>query len=228
MFISIIIPTLNEENYIGDLLNYLGDHQENHQFEVIVVDGGSSDQTNDILSDFENIRVLHSKRKSRAHQMNEGAKIAKGDVLYFVHADTQLVDTFVDDIILSIKSGDKSGCYRFKFSEVKNPLLHINGFFTRFSFKWCRGGDQTLYITKECFEDMGGFNEEFVIMEDYDLLDRLSDPLRIIPKSVKVSARKYEKNSYLKVQLTNMKAMKMYRRGERPELIKEYYLKKLK
>ncbi len=64
-------------------------------------------------------------------------------------------------------------------------------------------------------------------MEDYDLLDRLEEPLYIIPKSVKVSPRKYEKNSYMKVQLTNMKAMKMYKRGEKPEVIKEYYLKEL-
>lgn len=226
MFISVIIPTLNEEAYIGKLLSFLTQHSQKEEFEVIVVDGCSQDKTAQILKSFE-VKVITTKKCSRAHQMNEGAKAAKGDILYFVHADIQLLESFVDDIQKSVRKGHKSGCYRFKFDQAKNPLLRINGFFTRFPFKWCRGGDQTLYITKECFEKIGGFNEEFVIMEDYDLLDRLEEPLYIIPKSVKVSPRKYEKNSYVKVQLTNMKAMKMYKRGEKPEVIKEYYLKEL-
>lgn len=227
MFISIVIPTLNEESNIGSLINFLTTHSQKRSFEVIVVDGGSTDSTLEILSTF-NVQVIHTKKTSRAHQMNEGAKVALGDILYFVHADIQLVESFVDDIFQAVKAGFKSGCYRFKFAEAKNPLLHINGFFTRFPFTWCRGGDQTLYITKDYFKEIGCFNEEFVIMEDYDLLDRLKEPLKIISKSVKVSARKYNRNSYLKVQLTNMKAMKMYKSGEDPSVIKEFYLRELK
>lgn len=226
MFISVIIPVLNEENHIGKLLSFLDEHPQKNQFEVILVDGGSLDNTLSIINTH-NVLVVQTKQSSRAHQMNEGVKVAKGDILYFVHADIEIVDSFVDDITASIKSGVKSGCYRFKFARTKNPLLHINGFFTRFPFKWCRGGDQTLYLTRKCFNELGGFNEAYVIMEDYDLLDRLTEPLKIIPKSVKVSARKYDKNSYMKVQLTNMKAMKMYRRGVKPTVIKEFYLREL-
>jgi len=229
VFISIIIPTLNEEKCIRDLLQFLTNHPDSSQFEVIVADGGSTDQTMTVARSF-GLEVVMARTASRAHQMNEGAKVSKGEVLYFVHADIQLVDTFIDDIQHAIASGLQSGCYRFKFFNPPNPLLHINGFFTRFPFKWCRGGDQTLFITKDAFDEIGGFDEQFVIMEDYEILDRMEEnnvPFKVLPKSVKVSARKYHENSYLKVQMVNLKAMKMYRRGESPKRIKEFYYRSL-
>lgn len=229
MFISIIIPTLNEENYIGTLLDFLSTHPQNDQYEVIVVDGGSSDTTVEKVSKH-SCKLIVTSIQSRAHQMNAGANSAKGDVLYFVHADTKLISSFVSDIQESVGQGFKSGCYRFKFNAPKNPLLHVNGFFTRFPFMWCRGGDQTLFISKTDFEKVGGFDERFVIMEDYDLLERIQArgiSFKVIPKSVKVSARKYNRNSYMKVQLTNLKAMKMYKRKVDPNIIKEYYLNAL-
>ncbi|MEO9869626.1 TIGR04283 family arsenosugar biosynthesis glycosyltransferase [Ekhidna sp.] len=225
MFISIIIPTLNEEQQIGSLLKFLSNHPDKNEFEVIIVDGGSTDKTRTLVSQFP-VKVESSKECSRACQMNLGAKHAKGNILYFVHADVQLVDSFVYDIKESVNQGYGSGCYRFKFDNPPNPLLHVNGFFTRFPFKWCRGGDQTLFVTKECFEKLGGFDEEYVIMEDYDFLDRMEEvsvSFKIIPKSVKVSARKYENNSYFKVQKANYKAMKMYKSGEMPAEIKKFY-----
>lgn len=229
MLISIIIPTLNEEECISSLLRFLVNHPDRAQFEIIVVDGGSTDKTLGVVQSF-GLEAYQTMVASRAHQMNEGARKANGDMLYFVHADTQLLTSFAKDIFQAISSGFQSGCYRFRFLNPKNPLLHINGFFTRFPFKWCRGGDQTLFITREAFNRVGGFDERFVIMEDYDMLDRLQESrisFTVLPKSVKVSARKYDKNSYLKVQLANLKAMKMYRRGESPKLIKEFYYQAL-
>ncbi|SNS75702.1 transferase 2, rSAM/selenodomain-associated [Ekhidna lutea] len=229
MFVSIIIPTLNEEQYIGSLLDFLSKHQAGDRFEVIVVDGGSSDGTLGIVKERQ-IHHITASPPSRAHQMNEGAKLAKGDILYFVHADTKLLPTFIDDIQDAVNQGFNSGCYRFKFDSPQNILLHINGFFTRFPFTWCRGGDQTLFITRNAFETLGGFDEHYVIMEDYDLLERIAEAeisFKVLPKSVKVSPRKYQKNSYLKVQLTNLKAMKMYKRGVEPMEIRKFYTEEL-
>lgn len=227
--ISIIIPTLNEENHIGDLLQFLTQHPQNDMFEIIVVDGHSGDKTVEIVKTF-NTALYFSNPCSRALQMNDGAAHAKGDILYFVHADVHLIPSFVDDIFQSVGQGFDSGCFRFKFDRPTNPLLHINSFFTRFPFRWCRGGDQTLFITRKAFDRVDGFNERYVIMEDYELLDRLGEAnisFQVIPKSIKVSARKYEKNSYLKVQTANLKAMKMYKKGTNPEHIKEFYAQAL-
>lgn len=231
MFISIIIPTLNEEGCIGRLLDQLNRHPDKDNFETIVVDGGSTDRTKDMINSFHSeITLIETETASRSHQMNEGARLAKGEILYFVHADVQLVDSFIDDIKSQIAAGIKSGCYRFKFDNPKNPLLHINGFFTRFPFQWCRGGDQTLFIVKDVFDKIGGFDERFVIMEDYNILDRLAKQnisFKVIPKSIKVSSRKYDENTYLKVQWINFKAMKMYKRGDDPEKIRDYYCQAL-
>lgn len=229
MFISVIIPTLNEESYIGDLLDFLTKHPQKNQFEVIVVDGQSDDQTAEIVKSY-NVALHFANASSRALQMNTGAKHAVGDIFYFVHADVQLVSSFVDDILKAEEQGFNSGCFRFRFVKPSNPLLYINGFFTRFPFEWCRGGDQTLFITREAFDRVDGFDESYVIMEDYDLLSRLkknSVPFKIIPKSVQVSSRKYEANSYLKVQMANLKAMKMYRKGFNPKEIKDFYMQAL-
>ena len=225
MFLSIIIPTLNEEDRIESLLSFFENHPKRDRFEVIVVDGQSIDRTQSIVQ-ARKCTSFTVNTCSRAIQMNAGAAKALGDVLYFVHADVQLLQSFVDDIEQKIKEGVESGCYRYKFSNFRNPLLHINGFFTRFPYHWCRGGDQTLFIKKSVFDQLSGFNEQYVIMEDYEFLDRMKSAnvsFKVIPKSIRVSARKYEKNSYLKVQLANLKAMRMYRNGIEPQGIKDFY-----
>ena len=223
--ISVIIPTLNEQEHIGSLLSFLNQCDQKDRFEVIVVDGGSEDNTAAIVKEH-NVTFLSSESCSRACQMNLGASQASGDIFYFIHADTLPVKSLVSDLQYAVEKGHQSGCYRFKFQDPPNPLLHINGFFTRFPFKWCRGGDQTFFITREAFQKLEGFDESYVIMEDYEILDRLdamNTSFKIIPKSVRVSARKYFKNSYLKVQRANFNAMKMYRSGSSPEQIKKVY-----
>ncbi|GAB4245654.1 MAG: TIGR04283 family arsenosugar biosynthesis glycosyltransferase [Ekhidna sp.] len=228
MRISIIIPTLNEETNIERLLRFLCKHPANDQYEVIVVDGGSSDHTVEAASKYP-VKMVETQTASRAFQMNRGAEQASGEVLYFVHADVQLPESFVADIEASLRDGFDAGCYRFRFIDKPSILLHINDFFTRFPFKWCRGGDQTLFITKELFENVGGFHEDYVIMEDYDMLDRIfkQASFKVLPKSVGVSSRKYRNNGYLKVQLANLKAMRMYKKGKAPVDIKNYYRKAL-
>lgn len=222
--LSIIVPTLNEGEYLTDLLSFLSSNPAKDQYEVLVVDGGSSDNTVEIAEQF-NVKLLVSDKSCRATQMNLGAKNAVGETLYFVHADIGLVPSFVSDIKLALRQGYLSGCYSGKFVGPAHPLLKVNAWFTKFSFSWCRGGDQTLFITKEHFDELGGYNEDFVIMEDYELLDKLlqKKSFKVIKKDISISARKYKYNSYLKVQLVNLKAMNMYKRGESTQKIKDYY-----
>ena len=104
MQISIIIPTLNEESNIQELLSQLTRIQDDRIAEIIVADGGSSDSTAEMASKFP-IKLLKLSQKSRAHQMNEGAKVSKVDTLYFIHADTRPPISFVDDINNAIQEG---------------------------------------------------------------------------------------------------------------------------
>ncbi len=211
MKISIIIPVLNEEEALPKLLKYLTSLVQSTA-EIIVVDGGSTDDTLEKIVDFP-IQLLHSKA-GRAVQMNTGAAAATGDVLYFLHSDTIPPDTFLEDIPEAIKEGHDSGCYRLGFNS-NAFLLKINTYCTRFRFLWCRGGDQSLFIKKELFEKLGGFPKGYIIMEEYFLIEKLlkNHHYKIIPKRIIASSRKYEKNNYLKVQLANLIIFNMNRLG---------------
>ncbi|MFY0684333.1 MAG: TIGR04283 family arsenosugar biosynthesis glycosyltransferase [Balneola sp.] len=215
MALSIIIPTYNEANSILDLLQHLNSSiNSTEEVEILVVDGGSSDGTVKLVRDA-GCNYVISKRKGRAAQMNTGAKRASGDILYFVHADTRPPSFFINDIEQALEEGFKSGCYRYQFDSYPNPLLKINAYCTRFDRIMCRGGDQTLFITKVLFEELGGFREDFLIMEDYDLIQKIQkySSFKIMQKNAIVSSRKYDDNGYFRVQIANLTIFMMYFAG---------------
>lgn len=213
MTVSVIIPTLNEAAHIGPLVRHLITNGNEALLEVIVVDGGSSDKTLAIAAAAGAIAVKSPKR-GRSAQMNYGAERAQGNLLYFVHADTLPPGSYLDDIGEALNENYQLGCFRFRF-DSNRPLLQLNSWFTRFDLLWCRGGDQSLFILREVFRELEGFSDEHIIMEEYDLIVRARRkyPFRIIPKNILVSARKYENNSYIRVQLANFIAFNMYRWG---------------
>ncbi|MEO6190480.1 MAG: TIGR04283 family arsenosugar biosynthesis glycosyltransferase [Saprospiraceae bacterium] len=211
--ISIIIPTLNEEEQLMQLLPYLKNCCIETVTEIIIVDGGSTDNTLNIANQYD-LNVLHSNQKCRATQMNLGALEAQYDILYFIHADSRPPLTFPKDIHNAIQVGYEMGRYRTKFDK-SNFLLKINAFFTRFDWFICYGGDQTLFICKSLFEKINGYNEKFLQMEEYDLVTRAKElaSYRIIPKDAIVSSRKYNHNSWLRVQLANTRVLRLYKKG---------------
>lgn len=218
MKISIIIPTYNEAENIGALLQLIKQADGSKHIETIVVDGGSTDNTIKIASEAGADVVVLAPQRGRANQMNYGASLAKYEVLYFVHADTSIHKDYYADIHLALQEGYAMGCYRYVF-DSKSWLLKINAFFTRFKFIWCRGGDQTLFVTQKTFKALGGY-KPMKIMEEYDFIQRAWDagyPFKIIPKNIVVSARKYETNSYLRVQWANFRVMQGWRTGKKTD-----------
>jgi glycosyltransferase involved in cell wall biosynthesis len=225
--ISVIIPTFNEADSIMPSLHRLN----GGDIEVILADSPDSYDNLEKLAVNANCHYLKTQKSGRNHQMNEGAEIAKGDVLYFVHADVLVHPDFISDIKNAISQGADLGCYRYVFDQYTHPLLYINSFFTRFPMIWCRGGDQTLFIKKSVFETLNGFCKEQHIMEDYDILLRSKGKynFQIIPKNVIVSSRKYIKNGYYAVQKANLIVMRKYLRKEaKPVELQKLYKKLLK
>lgn len=213
MKISIIIPTLNEAVNIKRLVEYLLVNGAETISEILVVDAGSTDDTQR-LADKSGATVCTAPQKGRAVQMNFGASKAKGELLYFVHADTLPPKDYVQHIQIAIKSGYPIGCFQYRFDSDK-WLLKINAWFTRLDRPWCRGGDQSLYISKDNFNMLGGFREDYTIMEDFEFIERARQQLKfkIMPAKMIVSARKYDTNSYLRVQVANLIVFNMYRFG---------------
>lgn len=227
MKISIIIPTLNEADNLPKLLKFLKTNPYNN-IEIIIVDAASTDNTLEIAKKFEDVEIISQNKRNRAVQMNLGAKAATGDLLYFVHADVLPPEDFAKDIIEAINAGSELGCYRFTFDK-KSVMLRFNAWWTRFNFMFCRGGDQTLFVTPSVFEELNRFNESYVIMEDFDFIKRARKKYRfkILPKSVVVSARKYNNNGYFKVNRVNLYSYWRFQFGVSPKKIKSFYQRSL-
>ncbi|MEO6488816.1 MAG: TIGR04283 family arsenosugar biosynthesis glycosyltransferase [Ferruginibacter sp.] len=225
--ISVIIPTYNEETFIGWLVHYLQTYGGDYIAEIIVSDGGSRDETI-LLAEKAGAIAITSPLKSRAAQMNFAASKATGNILYFIHADCIPPVTFATDIIYAVKAGYGVGRYRTKF--ISNAfLLKVNAFFTRFDLFICYGGDQTLFLTSKLFTQLKGFDVSKVIMEDYDITSRAKEqsPYKIFSKAVLVSARKYKLGGWLQVQLANFTAVRSYKKGLPSEQIASTYRKTL-
>lgn len=222
--ISIIIPTLNESGNIRELIRFLMDHGGSYIKEIIVSDGGSTDNTV-LLAKEAGAVVVISLVKGRAGQMNSGAAQASGDIFYFVHADTFPPVSFARDIQEAVEAGYAFGRYRTKFDSPKKILL-FNAWFTRFDLFICYGGDQTLFIQKALFQKIQGFNSQMRIMEDYDIVVRAKEQkarYKIFKKAALVSARKYETNSWIQVQWANYTIIRMYKKGAgQDEMVNTY------
>lgn len=213
MRVSIIIPTYNEAENMEAIIPYLFSIQQKSVVEIIVSDAGSTDNTVEIAKK-NGVVTLISPIKGRAGQMNYATKFATGDILYFVHADSRPPLSFYTDIKAALAKGYNCGCYRSQF-DSKSILLKVNAFFTRFDVLFCRGGDQTIFVTKELFEKVGPYKNEMLIMEDYDFLARIrkQGKFKLFNKATVFSARKYDENSWLSVQKANLAIVRMYKKG---------------
>lgn len=228
MNLSIIIPVLNEADNLNELLPLFQNEIQEGFLEVIVVDGGSTDGTKKAVEEM-GFRFLECGTPSRAIQMNMGAKIAKGDVFYFVHADVRILHTFFEDIRSCVSKGFQAGCYAYDFDSTKK-ILRINSWFTQFNGLLSGGGDQTLFIRKDVFWDLGGFDEKYCLMEDFEIVRRIKKKynFRVIPKRILVSARKYDTNSWLRVQIANLLVFGLFLLHYSPSNLRALYSKMLK
>jgi rSAM/selenodomain-associated transferase 2 len=222
--ISIIIPVFNEVKSISALLLHL----ENNIFqkdliEIIVVDGNSTDRSPEKIKTNTNVQLIHSE-KGRAKQMNAGAKAATGNILYFLHCDSFPPFNFDRIINTTVQKGNLAGCFRLKF-DYSHPILMVLQWFTRFNHISCRGGDQSLFITKNLFEEINGFNDQFIIYEDNEIISRLYDKkqFKVIPEYIITSARRYRKNGVWRLQF-HFGIIHLKRRlGHSAESMLQYY-----
>ena len=199
--ISIIIPTKNEATQLPVLLHYLNEVSgKEHIAEIIVSDGMSNDDTVHIANLY-GAKVVVSEQARRGKQMNAGAKIATGNILYFLHADSMPPLDFIEDILDKIDAGYVAGCYRLRF-DYNHWFLKANAWFTRFNVNAVRFGDQSLFIRKSVFETIVGFREDLIIMEDQEIIHRIRTKGRfaVIAGYVTTSARKYRVNGIYRMQ----------------------------
>ncbi|MEM8484086.1 MAG: TIGR04283 family arsenosugar biosynthesis glycosyltransferase [Bacteroidota bacterium] len=218
MLITIVIPTLNEAACIRRTLSEL--QSLTPPFELIVVDGGSVDDTAAIAHPF--ARVVQADR-GRAVQMNAGAAVASGDVLLFLHADTVLPANALDLIRGAAENNISAGNFRLKF-DASSPLLGLYSFFTRFRVSQFSFGDRGLFVTKTHFEETGGF-APIPIFEDLDLARRLqkNGPFAYLDAYATTSARRFRQHGALRQQLRNAYLWTRYLLGTSPKQLAHLY-----
>lgn len=231
--ISIIIPVFNESETITLLLRHISENaSEKNISEIIVVDGGSNDGTVAKVFRYsetsdQNIQLITS-QKGRSVQMNAGAQVAAGKILYFLHADSFPPKNFDTQIISEVTKGNKAGCFRMKFDN-DHPLLKFSQWFTRLNFTFCRGGDQSLFISKSIFVKLGRFNESYIVYEDCEFINRIyaQFTFTIIPDYVITSSRKYEIVGAWKLQYHFAVIHLKNKFGASPERLYQYYRKNI-
>lgn len=198
--ISIIIPTCNEAEQIATTITETKAASGNNAIEIIVADAGSADETVAIAKAY-SATTLISDKKGRAAQMNRGAAIAKGELLYFLHADSIVPKNFTTHILNAYQKNFIGGCFKLAF-DYNHWFLKANAWFTRFNVNAVRFGDQSLFVTKDVFKKCGGFREDLIMMEDQEIIHRIKKFGRFIVMNgvVTTSARKYIDNGIYRMQ----------------------------
>ncbi len=224
MKLSVIIPTYNEAGEIGRTVQQVLNPQDLTLVrEVIVADGGSTDDTTREAQDAGAV-VIRATRKGRAAQMNAGASIASAPILYFLHAETRPPIGFASSIVKAFASGNAAGCFRMRFDR-DHWALRLKAWFTRFNATGFHYGDQSLFVTRALYDAVGGYDEGMIVFEDLDMVERLAQHTRfaVLPGPVITSARKYDRNSYLRMQLTFYRMYTLYRLGaDQERLVRAY------
>ncbi|UTW61348.1 TIGR04283 family arsenosugar biosynthesis glycosyltransferase [bacterium SCSIO 12741] len=202
MRISVIIPTFNEEENIRKLIPWLeANSSPENLLEIVVVDGGSRDNTVDIAEEV-GAQVHRSTKSGRAVQLALGGKKAKGEILYFLHADTFPPPRFDEIILNAVRKQNPAGCFQIQF-DPSSWALRLFEAFVRFPWMICRGGDQSLYVTRELYSRIGGFNPGLKIMEDLEIIRQIrrESPFHILSQRVITSSRKYQNKGTWRLQM---------------------------
>jgi rSAM/selenodomain-associated transferase 2 len=228
--IDVIIPCYNETTNLPELLDVLRPEIDKGQIKVYIAESPESTDKCDHIASQHQVTYIECPKKGRASQMNYAAFRGTSDFILFIHADVRPPVNFVTAIKASIRNGNQAGFFSYRF-DSKNWMLRVNANFTKRDGYFAGGGDQCHFFSRRTFEQLGGYDESYVIMEDFHMIDRLRKlkiPYSVIPQDAIVSARKYKENSWLTVNLINLRILRLYKKGTSPIQLRKAYQKLLR
>lgn len=226
--ISIIIPTYNESEAIEKTLLQLTELTCTEDKEIIIADGGSTDNTIELAGKY--ARIVHSE-KGKAKQLNAGALHSNGELLFFVHADMFVPDGALAAICNQINDGYDGGGFANKFDQYNDKIKLIGRILNlrirnkEQSDRCIFYGDNGIFVRKKVFEELGGFTE-IPIMEDYDFSIRMKKQFKVkqikFPKLI-LSARRHTEAGFFKTRMQWILIRKLYKLGVSPFKLAKWY-----
>jgi rSAM/selenodomain-associated transferase 2 len=219
--LSIIIPTLNEEESIRETLDSLKIFNNS---EIILVDGGSNDRTILIAQNYA-VKILHS-TPGRGKQLQIGGNEAQGQYLWFLHSDTipspdtvrQMMDVLKNPAVVG-------GNFTIRFDGQRLAAKFLTWLYPNLRKLGLIYGDSAIFVRREFYEKIGGI-KPFPIFEDLDFVERLKKEGEIItlPAVVTTSSRRFEKGSFSLTFLRWTILQILYWLGVNPDnLLKIYF-----
>ncbi|MEM9588233.1 MAG: TIGR04283 family arsenosugar biosynthesis glycosyltransferase [Planctomycetota bacterium] len=217
--ITVVVPTLNEALCIDDCLTAISDAGATN---IIVVDGGSQDDTVSIAESFQAACVLSS-QPGRGHQLASGLAAANTDVVLFCHADNRLHPSCLRQIC---ELDDVTwGAFRQSIGSSRSVFRWIEwGNAQRVRWRHCPFGDQGIFANRQRLNQLGGI-ATMPLMEDVELSVRLRKHSRpvLLPGPIHVDARRWESRGVVRQTLRNWRIQAGYRLGLSPERLATWY-----
>ena len=221
MRVSIIVPTLNEEALIAENIRNL--EQLSGEKEIIVVDGGSTDQTITLVSE-QNVRVLGA-CPGRGPQMHAGALASAGDVLWFIHADILPSLHALEDIRNSLKRDSVvGGNFGLIFDGPSRAAKQLTAIYPLLRILGLCYGDSGIFVRREVYFQIGGF-APLALFEDLDLLRRLRRVGKFVHLNSRIvaSSRRFEQRNFALVWLHWTTLQLLYWCGVSPNWLSRWY-----
>jgi rSAM/selenodomain-associated transferase 2 len=223
--VSIIIPVLREQGIINDLLEKLHTVEKPPGFEVIVVDGSPTHETLDAIKDPGVVRLTSV--QGRGHQLNQGAAVANGDILLFLHADTTLPSNALRCIQIALQDEHLvGGAFHLTINSPKlifkvlSWMIFSRSWLTRVPF-----GDQAIFLRKQYFNEIHGY-KEIPLMEDVELMRRVrknGGKITLLRERVVTSPRRWECEGVVICTLRNWTIRMLYFLRVHPDILIQFY-----
>lgn len=227
--LSVIIPCNDSQEivktFLPEIVRQIADRSV---VEVIFVDAFERPEIREYVQSID-CQYVFANKASRSIQCNFGAFFSKSEFLFFVHIDSIPPHGFDRLISDAFRQKFESGCFRLKF-DIGSRFLSAFAWFTRFKWTITRGGDQGLFVSRKCFNEIGKYDESQQIMEDIYICRKLlrRRTFHILDQKIVTSVRKYERVGIFKLQFLFTIITIMYWLGFQNDSIFRFYERHVK